>query len=43
MNYLLKILNDTRFLKDMPISDCLSFSECYDPFILRPLVVLESI
>lgn len=26
----------------MHIGDYLNFSECYDPFVLRPLVVLES-
>lgn len=42
VNYLLKTLNDTRFFKDMALSEFLSFSDCYDPFVLRPLVVLES-
>lgn len=42
VNYLLKVLNDTRFLKDMPLAEHLAFSDCYDPFVLRPLVVLEA-
>jgi|JI6StandDraft_1071083.scaffolds.fasta_scaffold24239_2 hypothetical protein len=42
VNYLIKILNDSRFLKEMHLGDYLSFSECYDPFVLRPLVVMES-
>jgi hypothetical protein len=29
-------------MKDMHIANYLTFSECYDPFVLRPLVVLES-
>jgi hypothetical protein len=29
-------------MKDMHLAQFLTFGECYDPFLLRPLVMMES-
>ena len=40
-NYLLKILNDNKFIFSSPLSNFINFGEKNDPFIIAPLLKAE--
>ncbi len=42
VNYLLKVLWDCNFLKDTVLGKYLVFARHYDPFILKPVMLLEA-
>lgn len=41
-NYLLKMLFDSNFLRDTFLKKYLSFSKNFDPFLLKPAMLLEN-